>query len=129
MKFNEIKYVQIDFEEIKNKYNFLTEELKNSKNSEEALSIVKKINEIIEHINRQEENEQQYKNELQSIHIMSDVRRCPQCGHNEYSKIYSATTLLNVPEVYKDEVLLESPIKNTTTATYQCLKCGHTWAV
>ena len=85
--------------------------------------IMQKINEIIEHINRQEENELQY------VNIMSDVERCPQCGHNEYSKIYSATTLLNIPEVYKDGVLLESPVKNKTTVTYQCLKCGHTWEV
>lgn len=85
--------------------------------------IMQKINEIIEYINRQEESK------LQDIHIMSDLERCPQCGHNEYSKIYSATTLLNIPEVYKDGVLLESPVKNETTATYQCLKCGHTWSV
>lgn len=83
--------------------------------------LVQKINEIIEHINRQEESK------LQDIHIMSDVKRCPNCGHNEYSKLYSTITLLNVPEVYKDGVLQESPVKNKSTTTYQCLKCGHTW--
>lgn len=85
--------------------------------------LMQKINEIIEHINRQEESK------LQDIHIMSDIEHCPQCGHNEYSKLYNTTTLLYVPEVYKDGVLQESPVKNKTTTTYQCLKCGHTWSV
>ena len=37
MKFNEIKYVQIDFNEIRNNYASLTEELSNSTNKNEAL--------------------------------------------------------------------------------------------
>lgn len=85
--------------------------------------LMQKINEIIEHINKQEEDK------LQNIHIMSDVMRCPKCGYNEYSKLYSTTTLLNIPEVYKDGVLQESPVKNKSTTTYQCLKCWHTWEV
>ena len=92
-----------------------------TKTAPDNYMLMQKINEIIEHINRQEENELQY------VHIMSGVACCPQCGHNEYSKLYSATTLLNIPEVYKDGVLQESPVKNKTTDTYQCLKCGHTW--
>ena len=81
--------------------------------------LVQKINEIIEYINKQEEYKSQY------THIMSDVKRCPNCGHDEYSKLYSTTTLLNIPEVYKDGVLQESSVKNKSTTTYQCLKCGH----
>ena len=46
MKFNEIKYVQIDFNEIRNNYASLTEELSNSTNKNEALEIIKKINKI-----------------------------------------------------------------------------------
>ena len=46
MKFSEIEYVQINYEEIKEKYTKLTLDLKNSKTKEEALDIVKRINEI-----------------------------------------------------------------------------------
>ena len=85
--------------------------------------ITDQINEIIEYINSQEENKTKY------IHHMSQLNHCPNCGHNEYLQLYSSTTLLNIPEVYKDGVLQESPVKNKSTTTYQCLKCGHTWAV
>ena len=46
MKFSEIEYIQIDFEEIKSKTEKLIEELKDSKDKDEALSIIKKLNEI-----------------------------------------------------------------------------------
>jgi oligoendopeptidase F len=46
MKFNEIEYVQINFDELKEKYIKLIESLKDSKNKEEALSIVKEINKL-----------------------------------------------------------------------------------
>ena len=94
-----------------------------TKTAPDNYQLMQKINEIIEHMNRQEENEPHY------THIMSDVACCPHCGHNEYSKIYSSVTLMNIPEEYKDGVLIESPIKNETTATYQCLRCGYTWDV
>ena len=46
MKFNEIEYVQIDFEEIKTKYSDLTLQLQNAKNKEEAISVIENINEL-----------------------------------------------------------------------------------
>ena len=46
MKLSEIEYIQLDFEDIKNKYNKLTEELKNSENKDEAKSIISQINEL-----------------------------------------------------------------------------------
>lgn len=46
MKFSEIKYVQIDFEDIKKQYTAFTKELKEASNKQEALAIIKKINEL-----------------------------------------------------------------------------------
>jgi M3 family oligoendopeptidase len=46
MKFSEIEYIQIDFEDIKVKFEELILELKNSKNKQEALNVIKKINEL-----------------------------------------------------------------------------------
>ena len=44
MKFSEIEYIQIDFEDIKVKFDELILELQNSKNKEVALNVIKKIN-------------------------------------------------------------------------------------
>ena len=41
MKFSEIEYIQIDFEDIKVKFEELILELKNSKNKQEALNVIK----------------------------------------------------------------------------------------
>ena len=46
MKFSEIEYIQIDFEDIKVKFEELILELKNSKNKQESLNVIKKINEL-----------------------------------------------------------------------------------
>ena len=46
MKFSEIEYIQIDFEDIKVKFEELILELKKSKNKQEALNVIKKINEL-----------------------------------------------------------------------------------
>lgn len=46
MKFSEIEYIQMNFEEIKEKYINLIKELKETKTSSEALLVIKKINEI-----------------------------------------------------------------------------------
>ena len=46
MKFSEIEYIQLNFEEIKERYINLIKELKNTKTCNEALDIIKKINEI-----------------------------------------------------------------------------------
>ena len=46
MKFSEIEYIQLNFEEIKERYINLINELKNTKTCKEALDIIKKINEI-----------------------------------------------------------------------------------
>ena len=46
MKFSEIEYIQLDFESIKAQYINLIKELKETKNYEEALSVIKRINDI-----------------------------------------------------------------------------------
>ena len=46
MKFSEIEYKQIDFEDIKSKFNELVLELKNSKNKQEAIKIINNINQL-----------------------------------------------------------------------------------
>ena len=46
MKFNEIEYVQLDFEVIKEQFINLINELKETKNCDEALKVIDKINEI-----------------------------------------------------------------------------------
>ena len=46
MKFSEIEYIQLNFEEIKERYINLIKELKKTKTCKEALDIIKKINEI-----------------------------------------------------------------------------------
>ena len=46
MKFNEIEYVQLDFEVIKEQFINLIKELKETKSCDEALKVIDKINEI-----------------------------------------------------------------------------------
>lgn len=46
MKFSEIEYVQLNYEEIKKQYINLTNELKETKSTKEALEVIKKINAI-----------------------------------------------------------------------------------
>ena len=49
---------------------------------------------------------------------------CPHCGKSYCMELYSTGTLVNVPKIYRDGVLQETAIKNTTTTFYQCLECG-----
>ena len=50
--------------------------------------------------------------------------KCPNCGANHYAYLYSTSTCLYVPPVYKDDKLVESPLKNQIIYAYQCMDCG-----
>lgn len=52
-----------------------------------------------------------------------DVRRCPYCDDSYYQEMYSTTTCLYSPSIYKDGELI-SKTANTTRAVCKCLSCG-----
>ena len=52
-----------------------------------------------------------------------EVARCPYCDESYYQELYSTTTCLYSPRIYKDgELISKDP--NTTRAVCQCLVCG-----
>ncbi len=72
MKFSEIEYVQINYDEIKEQYISLTEQLKNSSSCKEALEIVKKINAI--------------NNEFNSYATIASIRNSIDTSDEKYEK-------------------------------------------
>jgi DNA-directed RNA polymerase subunit RPC12/RpoP len=50
--------------------------------------------------------------------------KCPNCGANHYAYLYSTSTCLYIPQVYKDDKLVEPLLKNQITYVYQCMDCN-----
>lgn len=52
-----------------------------------------------------------------------EVVRCPHCDESYYQELYSTTTCLYSPAIYKNGELISKTL-NTTRAVCQCLNCG-----
>ena len=52
-----------------------------------------------------------------------EVVRCPHCDESYYQELYSTTTCLYSPAIYKDGKLISNN-PNTTSVACQCLSCG-----
>lgn len=48
---------------------------------------------------------------------------CPHCGKSHYMELYSSSTAVYYPPIYKDGVNI-NPDKNTTTTYCRCMECG-----
>lgn len=63
----------------------------------------------------------EYKDKAASNKV--EVVRCPHCDASYYQELYSTTTCLYSPVIYKDgEIISKTP--NTTRVVCQCLNCG-----
>lgn len=49
--------------------------------------------------------------------------KCPHCGESYYQELYTTTTAVYYPPVYKDGVNI-NPDRNQSTTTCICLNCG-----
>ena len=61
------------------------------------------------------------------IHMSSDTK-CPHCGESYYTEMYSTSTAVYYPPIYKDGVNI-NPDRNTTTRHCQCLSCGKEFTI
>lgn len=50
--------------------------------------------------------------------------KCPYCGESYYTELYSISTLVYYPPVYKNEVNI-NPDRNKSCTTCRCLNCGN----
>ena len=57
----------------------------------------------------------------------AEVVRCPYCDESYYQELYSTTTCLYSPAIYKDGELI-SKTPNTTAVACHCLSCGKDFA-
>lgn len=54
--------------------------------------------------------------------------KCPHCGESYYTVMYSNSTCVYYPPIYKDGVNI-NPDRNTTTQHCQCLNCGKEFTI
>jgi hypothetical protein len=50
------------------------------------------------------------------------IHHCPHCGESYYQELYSTTTAVYYPPIYKDGVNI-NPDRNTKTTHCRCLNC------
>ena len=54
--------------------------------------------------------------------------KCPHCGESFYTEMYSESTAVYYPPIYKDGVNI-NPDRNTTTRHCRCLNCGEEFTI
>lgn len=107
------------------------------KNSE----IIDKINEIIDFLNNTyltKEKDCQYifatgttildNNITETIEPIMRQTVCPHCGASYYTELYSTSTAVYYPPVYKNGVNINSN-QNQTTTLYKCMACGKKFSI
>lgn len=107
------------------------------KNSE----IIDKINEIIDFLNNTyltKEKDGQYIFATGTISIDNNVTEtletirgqavCPHCGASYYTEIYSTSTAVYYPPIYKNGVNT-NPNQNQTTTLCECRACGKRFSI
>lgn len=52
-----------------------------------------------------------------------DLIRCPHCGESYYMYLYSDTTAVYYPTIYKDGVPIHNENRNKSTHYYECMNC------
>ena len=55
------------------------------------------------------------------------IHRCPYCNESYYQELYSTSTCVYSPVIYKDGYLV-SKTPNTTRIVCSCLNCGKTFS-
>ena len=60
-------------------------------------------------------------NALHSVSIRGNAK-CPHCGESYYTELYSESTAIYYPPIYKDGVNI-NPDMNKTTTHCECLNC------
>lgn len=63
----------------------------------------------------------------ESINAHRSNIKCPKCGESYYQELYSSSTCVYYPPIYKDGVNI-NPDKNTTTTHCRCIKCGENFS-
>lgn len=54
--------------------------------------------------------------------------KCPHCGESYYTVMYSDSTCVYYPPIYKDGVNI-NPDRNTTTRHCRCMNCGKEFTI
>lgn len=60
---------------------------------------------------------------LPNEHTLIGHTKCPHCGESYYTKMYSESTAVYYPPIYKDGVNI-NPDMNKVTTHCRCLNCG-----
>ena len=55
--------------------------------------------------------------------------KCPHCGASYFEELSTYQTLVNVPRIFKDGKLVDTPNPNTTTTKFKCLECGREFEI
>jgi len=58
----------------------------------------------------------------------NQIPTCPECGKSYYQVLYTASTAMYCPPVYKDGVLV-SEDRNHHTTRCKCLECGNEFSI
>lgn len=54
--------------------------------------------------------------------------KCPKCGESYYQELYSVTTAMYCPPIYKDGVNI-NPDRNKSTTHCRCCNCGEEFTI
>lgn len=97
----------------------------------DPLVIANKVNELIDILNKQEQNKEVLLNYQQSLAdyltaSLHDKVKCPYCGGAYFAVGPTFTTAVYYAPIYKDGVNI-NPDHNKSITKYECLKCGRFW--
>lgn len=57
------------------------------------------------------------------------THKCPECGESHYQELYTTSTALYCPPVYKNGMLICEDDINKVTTHYRCCNCGNEFTI
>lgn len=109
--------------------------------NDNIIVMIDKINEIIDFLNNtylmKEKDVQDIfltgttildNNITETIEPIRGPAVCPHCGASYYTEIYSTSTAVHYPPIYKNGVNI-NPNQNQTTTLCECMACGKRFSI
>lgn len=104
--------------------------------NDNIIVMIDKINEIIDFLNdtylmKEKDGQSIFvtgttildNNITETIEPIRGPAVCPHCGASYYTEIYSTSTAVHYPSIYKNGVNI-NPDQNQTTTLCECMACG-----
>ena len=112
--------------------------------NDNIIVMIDKINEIIDSLNDKLNNNNKSfstvddmfvtgttiidNNIAETIEPIRGQAVCPHCGARYYTELYSTSTAVYYPPIYKDGVNI-NPDQNQTTTLCECMACGKRFSI